>query len=199
MTVLSPALDAELAKDRALIFLAVQLDLAAASVKWLDGSIALKAPFDGFVAEDPAYGALASIDDFEDGTGDEAPAFSFTVNAPTVDAALGLSEESDQGARCRFWIGAANPDTGDVVGDALLLFDGQVDMGTLNIGPGEQSVEIDTVSAMERYFDVEEGITLSPTSHKSFWPGELGLDFVTGVTQPVYWGLNHSSAIQVGR
>lgn len=197
MTILSPALDAELAKDRATIFVAIQLDLAAASIKLLDSAMALREPFDGFVGADATYGALASVDDFEDGAGDDAPGLSFTVAVPTAEAALAMSQESDQGARCRLWLGAANPDTGEVVG-SLLLFDGEMDVPTLNIGPGEQSVEYDVVSAMERYFEVEEGITLSPASHKTFWPGELGLDFVTGVTEPVYWGMNHSSAIQVG-
>jgi hypothetical protein len=196
MTVLSPALDAELAKDRATIFFALQLDLAAASIKLLDASMALKTPFDGFVGEDPTYGALASLDSFEDGSGDEAPGLSFTINAPTKEAALAMSLESDQGARTRMWMGAANRATGEVIGDALLLLDGEMDVPTLNIGPNEQSVEYDAVSEMDRYFEVEEGITLSPTSHKTYWPDELGLDFVTGVTEPVYWGLSHSSAIQ---
>lgn len=198
MTILSPALDAELAKDRATIFGAVQLDLAAASIKLLDASAALQAPFDGFRGEDPAYGALGSVDDISDGAGDEAPGFSFTMLPSSYEAALALSLPSDQGARVRFWLGAANPDTGAVVGDALLLVDAEVDVATLNVGPGEHSVEIDAVSGMERYFDNEEGLTLSPTSHKEFWPAELGLDFVTGVTEPVYWGMNHQSAVQIG-
>jgi hypothetical protein len=198
VTILSPALDAELAKDRATIFVAIELDLAAASIKLLDASMALLTPFDGFVGEDATYGVLASLDDFEDGSGDEAPGLSFTINPPTIEAALAMSLESDQGARTRLWLGAANPDTGEVIG-SLLLFDGGMDVPTLGIGPNEQSVEYDAVSAMEAYFEVEEGITLSPTSHKTYWPGELGLDFVTGVTEPVYWGMNHSSAIQVGR
>lgn len=196
MTILSPALDAELSKDRVLFFEALQLDLASGSAKLLNGPIGLQAPFAGFVAHDLDFGTIASVDEVEDGTGDDAPGFTFALNPPSFDRALAMSEESDQGAKVRFWIGCVNPDTGAIVGDALLLINAEMDVPTLNIGPGELSIEYDAVSGMERYFDTEEGITLSPTSHKQYWPDELGLDFVTGVTEPVYWGLSHSSAIQ---
>ena len=95
----------------------------------------------------------------------------------------------------RFWLGARDDLTGVVVGDPHLLADAEVDLGTLEIGPGEHSVPIECVSGMERFFDDEEGLTLSPVSHKEFWPGETGLDQLTGVKGTVYWGSSQPSGI----
>jgi hypothetical protein len=198
MSVLSPALDAELSKDRATIFGAVAIDFAAKSVRLLDGSAVISFGGQKFRGDDPDYGSLESIDDFTDGAGDQAPGFSFTLLPPSEEAALLMSQASDQGARVRLWFGARDDYTGLVIGEPLLLADAEQDVPTLNIGPGEHSVSYDCVSAMERFFDNDEGINLSPTWHKTVWPGELGMDYVTGVTEPVYWGLSHNSAVQAG-
>jgi hypothetical protein len=79
MSILAPALDAELSKDRATIFGAVGIDFAAKSVRLLDGSAVISFGGEKFRGDDPYYGSLQSIDDFSDGTGDEAPGFSFTL------------------------------------------------------------------------------------------------------------------------
>ena len=198
MSVLTPARDSELSKDRATIFGAVAVEFAARSVYLLDGSAVLSFAGAKFRGDDPDYGSLRSIDDFSDGAGDEAPGFSFTLLPPSAEAALAMSLPSDQGARVRLWLGARDDYTGLVVSEPLLLSDAELDVPTLEIGPNEHSVSYDVVGGMERFFESEEGITLSPTSHKEFWPAELGLDFVTGVTEPVYWGLSHQSAVQIG-
>jgi hypothetical protein len=198
MTVLAPALDAELSKDRATIFGAVGIDFAAKSVRLLDGSAVISFGGEKFRGDDPDYGSLQSIDDFTDGAGDEAPGFSFTLLPPSAEAALAMSLPGDQGARVRLWLGARDDYTGHVIAAPLLLSDAEIDVATLEIGPGEHSVSFDVVGGMERFFQSEEGMTLSPTSHKEYWPDELGLDFVTGVTEPVYWGMNHQSAVQTG-
>lgn len=198
MSVLTPALDAELSKDRATIFGAIAVDFAARSVFLLDGSAVLTFAGAKFRGDDPDYGSLQSIDDFTDGAGDEAPGFSFTLLPPSAEKALLMSLPTDQGARVRLWLGARDDYTGLVISSPLLLADAEIDVPTLEIGPKDHSVSYDVVGGMERFFESEEGITLSPTSHKEFWPGELGLDFVTGVTEPVYWGLTHQSAVQIG-
>ncbi|MAX00869.1 MAG: hypothetical protein CMN72_14765 [Sphingomonas sp.] len=195
MTVLSPALDAELAKDRVTIFGAVELRLAVKTIRLLDGSATMDLPAGRFEGGDPDYGVIDSIDEYSDGTGDEAPGFVFTMLPPSWEAALALSLPSDQGAPVRFWLGARDDLTGTVVGEPLLLAGAEVDLGTLNIGPGEHSVEIQCVSGMERFFDDEEGLDLSPESHKSFWPGELGCDHATGVADTVYWGQSQPSGV----
>ncbi len=195
MTVLSPALDAELSKDRATIFGAIQLDLAAKSIRLLDGSATIDMPTGRFEGIDPDYGVLDSIDEYSDGTGDEAPGLAFSVLPPSYEAALALSLPSDQGARARFWLAARDDDTGLVIGEPLLLSDAEVDTGQLNVGPGEHAVEIECVSGMERFFDDEEGLVLSPASHRTFWPDEAGLDHLTGVRDPIFWGQSQPSGV----
>jgi hypothetical protein len=41
---------------------------------------------------------------------------------------------------------------------------------------------------MERLFFNDEGIRLAPAFHQQVWPGEDGLNHVTGVTDLIYWG-----------
>ena len=78
--------------------------------------------------------------------------------------------------------------TGLVVPDPMVLFDGEIDVPTLRWRQRGREVEYRVVSVFEKFFDQEEGIRLSDSHHQSLWPGELGLSYVTGVTEQVYWG-----------
>ena len=53
---------------------------------------------------------------------------------------------------------------------------------------------------IERFFDDDEGARLADGFHRSVWPGEEGLAFVTGVEKTVYWGMDAPpSAVVAGR
>jgi hypothetical protein len=110
---------------------------------------------------------------------------------PATDAgAFELANPGMQGSRVRIWIGALN--LGDpnraVMGDPFLLFDGELDQPKLWADKNKRQLDYDLVSSFERLFTDDEGLRLSPASHKEFWPGETGLDEITGVARQVLWG-----------
>ncbi|KQM88662.1 hypothetical protein ASE67_02665 [Sphingomonas sp. Leaf23] len=201
MTALHPALDAALAGDRALIFAALRVDFDGDPALLLDGSGTATFSVDGspvtFIGAHPVWGSWDGIDDYSDGAGDEAPSFAFSLLPPVGADPEAIATDDMQGTRVRFWIGAINPQTGAVIGEPLLLFDGEIDVPTPVIAMQSVRVDFDCVGGMERFFENEEGVRLAPAFHKRVWPGELGLDFITGVPDPVYWGQSTPSGVRI--
>ena len=188
MTDLSPALDAELANDRVTIFGALTLTVGGDTVRLLDGSAEIDMLGHTYSGEDPVYGSWAALDDFEDGTGDEAPGINVVLLPPTYSAALTLSGPQMQGETMQIHFGARNDATGQVIGDPFLLFDGEVDVTGYNFDARLLEIELEGVGGMERFFFNEEGIRLSPSFHAQVWPGEAGMNMITGVEYTIYWG-----------
>ena len=93
-----------------------------------------------------------------------------------------------QGAAVRIWVGAIDPATGAVVPDPDSLGEYTVDVPILISSEKNRRVSLQLVSALERAFDTDRGNTLSSAFHQSVWSGELGLQYVTGVAQRIYWG-----------
>ncbi len=178
------------------IFGAVQIDFPGYSLRLIDGPGAFAStPWNAFVGRDPLFGTIESIDSISDGTGDEAPQIGLTLN-PSRDAAVAqLAASAMQGSRVRCWLGVVSAATGIVVPDPLLLFDGKLDVATINWGSRKRTVDYDIVSEFDRFFDLEEGIRLSDSHHQDIWPGELGLAFVTGVAETIPWGTNNLGSV----
>lgn len=188
MSQLSPAMEAALQRVAPIMFVAVEIATPDGALRLLDGSS--EVGFGGrlFRGEDPDFGALASIEPLVDGTGDEAPSLRFVVNCPTLAAAGRLAGPRMQGSQVLLWIGTLNPASGTVDGDPFLAFAGEVDVPTYTAGQAARAVTLDCVSIWERLFEDWEGVRLSNAFHQSVWPGELGLEFVTGVTRTLPWG-----------
>lgn len=193
MTTLSPALDAELAKDNVTFFGALTLAVGADTMRLLDGSAWLTIGGNLYTGDDETYGTWNSMDSFEDGSGDEAPGLSIVLNPADDAAALALSGPDMQGEAVQVHIGARNDATGAVVGEPYLLFDGEVDVTKHEFGKNMLQVSLDCVGGMERLFFNDEGMKLAPTFHQQVWPGELGFNHVTGIQDTIYWGSNKPS------
>jgi hypothetical protein len=187
---LSPQLDAALASPSPTWFGAVQIDLPAYTLRLLDG--AGVASFGGgtFRGRDPVYGVLAAVEEIGDGTGDEAPGLSLTLHPASDAAAADLAAPAMQGSRVSIFVGAIDRATGLVVPEPELVFVGELDVPTLRSTRNGRSLELELVSTFERFFADDEGARLADGFHRSVWPGELGLAFVTGVEQTVYWGVD---------
>ena len=194
MTTLTPLLDSAFVAPRALIFGAFELLLPApfAPLRLVDGSAVLvfgpNAGGQTFAGSDPAYGALASIDALTDGAGDNAPAVRIVLNPATVAGAVALAGASAQGSPARLWLGAVDAASGLVIADPQLIFAGELDTAVQRGGATTRQVELELVSGFERFFDNDEGARLSPGWHKALFPGETGLDQVTGIQNTLYWG-----------
>jgi hypothetical protein len=188
VTALSPALDNALAGPTPFVFGAIRFELPSTDLALLDGSGQIV--FDGFTyrGQDATYGTLGEIETLSDGTGDTAPAVSVTLYPSGDAAAADLASPTYQGAPVYLHVGAIEPSTGAVIGTHL-LFAGEIDVPKLRSEANSRALDMEIVSVFQRFFAEDEGIRLSPNWHKSVWPGETGLDDVTGVQDTVYWGV----------
>lgn len=190
MTRFSPALDAELANDNVTLFTALRLTAGADVIRLLDGSSDLTIDGDLYSGEDVTYGVWAEMENFEDGSGDEAPGISITLHPADDDAVATLSDPAMQGESVQVRFGAMNRATGAVIGDADLLFNGEVDVPKHEFGANFLQISLECVGSMEELFFNDEGIVLAPAFHQQVWPGEEGLNHVTGIRDTIYWGTN---------
>jgi len=134
------------------------------------------------------FGMIGSMQSFEEGVGDEVPAFQLTFLPVSTAAAADLSAPGMQGSRSRIWIAEINASTGTIIGTPDLQFDGMIDRTLLRIGARKRELDIEFVSTSERLFTIVEGNSLSTAFHKSVFPGELGEDNATGLGVGVAWG-----------
>jgi hypothetical protein len=191
MSEITPGLDAALSGDRVPMAGLLRIDfLDSRTLRLVDGAGVLNWGGDLYVGRDDTFGALQSVDEIDDGTGDEAPALSLSLFPAGDTAAEDLCAADMQGSRVRLWLAAFDRTDGTVIPDPYLVFDGDLDVATLRLARGSRVVDYDCVSGFERFFANEEGMRLNPTFHQSIWPGETGLNKVTGIIEQKYWGQN---------
>jgi hypothetical protein len=141
-----------------------------------------------FRSKDETFGIIGSMEGMEEGVGDEVPTFSMTFLPVSTAAAAQLSAPGMQGSRMRLWIAEQDVDTDAIIGTPDQQFDGQLDQTKLIIGRGKRELEMSFVPMGERFFNSNDGNTLSSAFHKSIYPGELGEDNATGLSSAVAWG-----------
>lgn len=164
-----------------------KFELPERDVRLCDGGFVY---FDGekYTSADEDFGAIETTDEIEERSGDEAPGASLTFLPASTAAAAALSSASYQGSPMGFWLLRVDEMTGEVL-ESELLADMELDTTTLRTSKGRRVLDIGMISAAERLFNVNDGNTLSPTFHKSVWPGELGLDNAIGVPATRAWGV----------
>jgi hypothetical protein len=188
MSQLLPALDAELRGVSPTVFGAIAIDLPGYDLRLLDGAGILTINGQTFVGQDDTFGTLSEIEDLTDGTGDSAPALGITLLPASDAASAALASPLMQGAPVVISLGAVNPATGQPVGTHT-VFIGELDVPTLHSAANTRRLDYEVVSVFERLFEDDESARLSPGHHRSIFPNEAGMDFVTGVDQPVFWGV----------
>ena len=183
----TPALDAALSAERVIFFVAVQLDEPNGAVRLVDGGEVSWSQGD-FKAVHPVWGTLEGIDAIGDGLDEQAPTLSMTF-FPNKDANVAaICNPALQGARTRIWLGALNLTTKAVIADPYIMFDGAIDIPTVITDEGSRAVDFEVASQFEKLFMDDEGSRLNPNNHKDIWPGETGLDQITGIVRQVIWG-----------
>ena len=195
MSQLTPALHVALRGDMPLVFGAISIELPDVTVNLLDGAGVLSFGNKTYVGHDETFGTQSEIEDLTDGTGDSAPAFSMTLLPAGDAAAAALAAPTMQGSPVLVYMGAVNPATGLPIPDPQLIFIGELDVPTLHSTEDSRRLGYEVVSVFERLFEDDESARLSAGHHRSIFPNEAGLDYVTGVAQPVYWGIAGSSNV----
>jgi hypothetical protein len=148
-----------------------------------------------FTGGDPVFGSISKVESLADGVGDEAPALKITFNPSSDAAAATLSAASNQESPVTMWTGVVDPQTGRIVGEALPFFAGSLDTTTIKSGAKSRTLEMVISSVFEDFFYNDDGARLSDTFHKSCWPNERGLAFVTYVVHQIYWGTDAPSGV----
>ncbi|MDZ7824498.1 MAG: hypothetical protein U5K75_11010 [Ahrensia sp.] len=191
MSDFSAPLDAAYRKSVIHDFYAVEVVLPAKTIRLLDGAGFVSFSVDGvvqtFKGSDPVYGVLSAADAIKEGFGDNAPAFTFSIQPATDAATLALSDLANQGSRVRVWTGVLNPATNAVFGTSL-RFDGLLDFAMIEGDLNSISIELQCITWAELYFLTQEGIALSDGFHKSLYPTETGFAYVTGIQRSIIWG-----------
>lgn len=182
-------LEAAFSSGRALPFLLLQVDLPDVSppLCLLSGSGEVAWNGETFKGTDDRFGALGALDPPEDGAGDEAPSMSFDIAAVSDAAATTLAAAAYQGSRVQLWVSAVIDETG-AIADPYRLFDGILDVPSLEIDRGSRTLTLECVSGFELLFSDTEGQRLAHESHKEIWPGENAFQWITGVNRSIIWG-----------
>lgn len=187
---MDPTLKNALAQPSVLLFGALKIELPDYTLRLLDGSASLIIEGETYVGLDPTFGTISAISELSEEIGDSAPEITVTLNPPDVSATAVLSHPNMQGAMAHLMAGAVDPVSGIAIGTPETLFLGEIDVPTIGINQqGERTLEYSIVSVFERLFEVEEGQRASNGWHQSIWPGELGLEFMTGTDVNLYWGV----------
>lgn len=164
----------------------LKMELPTGDVRLCDGGF-IEYNGELYVSEHEIFGAISGLQPLNEGVGNEVPALQLTL-VPGEDALPGdLTQPGFQRSRVRLWIGEFDTDTGQLIGNPDLMFDGQIDQTVFSVGAGRE-LSMSIVSTAERLFELNTGNSLSSSFHKSVWPGEKGHDNATGLTIPVAWG-----------
>jgi hypothetical protein len=193
-----PALEAAAASETPFLFGAVKIEFPDYTLRLLDGSAEVTIDGELYVGEDDTFGTLDSIDSLTEQIGDEAPEIQIALLPPDGAASSQLAAATMQGSRVTILFGAYDPASGAVIGQPEVLFLGEIDVPTIDLGEGSRTVSYSVVSVFERLFEVAEGERASDGWHQSIWPGELGLMFMTGTVRNLYWGTKRPVPQQIG-
>jgi hypothetical protein len=194
MSALSGALETALDGLAPRVFIAVKITLPDATViRLLDGAGMVVIDGATYLGRDDTYGVLGSIEGVTDGLGDELPSLAVTLLPPTNVATAAIAAPSVQGSEVIAMFGAVNPSTGASIGTPYTFFAGVVDQAVLSVGKNSRSLQIECVSALEVFFEDDEGVRLTDAFHQSVWSGELGFELITAMNEPVPWGIATAS------
>lgn len=186
---MDPTLKSALAQPSVLLFGALRIALPTYTIRLLDGSGTLQIGGETYVGCDEVFGTIAELSELSEEIGDQAPEITIKLFPPNVSAAATLASPDMQGCSVQLLVGAVNMTTGAVIGTPEVVFLGEIDVPTVEIdAQGERIVSFTVVSVFERLFEVEEGQRAQNAWHQSIWPGELGLEHMTGTDVNLYWG-----------
>lgn len=142
----------------------------------------------GFMPEHPDFGVWSGLEGLGEDVGVSAPGVVVGLQTPSGAPLAALVDPAAQGAEASIWWGFVDAATGLVVPDPELVFTGFFDRGRIGVGRNTRTLELEIVSAWERLFADNEGQRLNDAWLQAMFPGDLGLEFVTGVDQQLPWG-----------
>jgi hypothetical protein len=188
MTSFSALNDQALQQPQVMIVGLCEMQLPNNNVLLIDTSAVAKVGAKTFSGSDATFGSLYSLSDFTDGTGDQAPGFTLTLAPASDAAAIALSAPSLQGSPVILSLGILVPATGLFVDTPELIISGSIDYPTLRGGEHSRLLDLEVTADTELFFMNNDVVRLSDAFHQTCFPGETGLNQVTGVLHQIWWG-----------
>lgn len=170
----------------------VRIDLPSGPLCLTDGGFAVFDAGEGQGPETyydlhPTYGVLDSVPSIKDGADAETTRLDIVILPPAGGVgAAALASPSIQGVRVQWWEGAVDWNTGLLIGQPLLKFDGELDRARLTVGE-TWSLALECGTQAERQLEPNEDWRLNDAFHRLCWPGEMGLANVTNITVKDEW------------
>lgn len=139
-----------------------------------------------YLGRDPVYGTVGTWPAIKDGSEAQTTRLDFVLLPPSDTAAAALASPSLQGVRVQWWEGAIDRETGLLIGEPELKFDGEFDRARLSVGDS-WALTMECGTQAERQLEPNADWRLNHAFHSTIWPGEKGLIFVDGVTKKKEW------------
>lgn len=188
---MTPAMIAALSQQRASATGFFEMDFPSGTRRLLIGSGEVSYGGQTFKGFDGTIGSISGGDTVREDASGEAPNTTLTVEVASTADKSDIASEEVQLTRVRISLAALALDGSNhliAIPDPELLFDGFIDQATSGLDQKKDEVTYTIISAFDYFFEDSEGQRLNGVFHKTVWPGETGLDNVTGVTRKVYWG-----------
>lgn len=154
-------------------------------------SSALQITYGGetYIPRDPYYGMLSFVAQVVSGQTGRATSPDVGLEVANDDAIAELTSPAAKHSPITVWWGAVDPVTGAVEIDdedgPLSVM--RLDTVDVSHSPGRRSLLIKTYPPSALQLRPSARQRLNPSFHKSVWPGETGLDNVTGIVDEDGW------------
>ena len=169
----------------------IRIDMPAAAVCLTDGGFAIHDAGGGdgpeaYYGRHPIYGVLSSVSSIKDGAETQTTRIDLVLQPPSDVAVAALANPSTQGVRVQWWEGVVDPETGLLIGQPELKFDGEIDKPRFQVAD-DWSLTLECGTQAERQLEQNADWRLNDAFHRRIWPGEAGLSNVSRVTRKTEW------------
>jgi len=170
----------------------VRFDMPGGAICLTDGGFAVHDAGEGegpetYFGRHSVYGVLSSVGSIKDGADAQTTRIDIVILPASDVATAALGNPSTQGVRVQWWEGVIDPVTGGLMGQPELKFDGEIDKPRLQVGES-WSLTLECGTQAERQLEPNADWRLNNSFHQKIWGvGELGLQFVDGVTRKKEW------------
>ncbi len=200
---LPSAMQAAGAQPTVRLFFALEIDLpasaqlAAKTLRLLDGAGVLTWGGNTFLGSDGDYGAWAGFESVEEGIATQSAATGLTL-MPLTDAVVQqIGQPASQGSLITMYLGFLNLVTGQPVCDPPVYRYGVLNSCKRGVGKNSANLTVQMASYYEFLAMGGAGGKLSSAFHQQFFPNETGFAFVDNVQHQLPWGASGPRPDQV--
>ncbi len=176
------------------IFYALEIDLpataelAAKTLRLLEGSGAVTWGGMTFLGSDGDYGTWIGCEAITEQVATEAPKFTLTMGPLSDAAQQQMGQPIAQGSAVTIYGGYLDATTRQPLGTPETIWKGLLDIGKITLAQNQRYIELDVYCYAELMMQIDDGSKLTSSWHNQFYPNELGFQFVDYVQHTVPWG-----------